>query len=688
MCRWSLVVPLGLSLSLAACGSGPSARSDGGPDLADGASKRDAADQDAPAGTKKLEGGAPGSPDASDGGAPTKHDASATDGAGQAAGEDGGIDAGGPCNPDAALTVAQSETYTPIAVGDRWTYREIEQRIDVSSLPAVESQERVVVIGTDTVGSATEFIADETLGGPPEDNPTYRYQLNDTGFIDDGTAPSPDDPTQYYGSPAYTEIRFPITTCSSYPQFSMPETGYAVTSTATDRSFETSTVKAGTYANALRHERSIGLVESAGGGAPDEVTSVVDWYAPGVGLVQRHVASSGSTYDYQLTGSLVGGVGRGVVPMDGIGSDLHVEGTPLGPDGPAIATDGTNFLVVQAFNTGYYQGGLQATLVGPDGTTIGSSAVYSGATAPHDPAVAYGGGQYLIVYPQVNQSGLMAQLVSAAGAAVGTPYVLGSSSTPASITYGNGVFVVATVTSTAVVIDVVNNQGHRIIETTPYTSTNDSPPPAVATDGTNFLVAWATRIADPNNGSTTQSNAAAARVNAQGQAIDSAVIAVSAETGVDEDFGMDFDGTNYVISWFHRPDSSLLDEGTVRAARFATNGMALDGTPSPAGGHALSQTSTPLTGPHIARFGATSMVVWYLNDVTKGQYRVVGTRLGADGSPLDTSPTDEGLWTSGSPYVGLPAIAWGGDRALMVAVGTGGATGYDWTLGDVLLFPF
>jgi hypothetical protein len=601
-----------------------------------------------------------------------------------------GVDAGGPCSLDAALSLTASKTYTPIAVGDRWTYRGIEQRTDVSGVPPIESQERVVVTGTDTTdGGATEFIVDDLFGPPTAENPTYHYQLNDTGFINDGTPAASQDPTQAYGSPQYAEVRFPITICSSYRQFSMFPAFYTVSSTAIDRSFETSTVTAGTYPDCLRHERSIAASRPVDGGAPFELaTSVVEWYAPGVGLVQRHVGLSGGSYDYHLTGSLVGGVGRGVVPMDSIASGLHVESAGFAPDAPAVASDGTNFLVVQAFNTGLYQGGVQAVLVGPDGETIQSSTVYSGGTAPHDPAVAYGGGQYLIVYPQINQTGLMGQLVSAAGAAVGTPYVVSSTTAPASIAFGNGVFEVATVTSTAVVIDVVDGQGHRIAETTPYSTKTGGSTPAIASDGTNFLVVWNTRMTDPITGATTQSNGAAARVNAQGQAIDSALTPVSAETGLDEDFDMDFDGTNYVVSWFHRPDPSLIDEGTVRAERFGTNGLSLDGTPSPAGGHAMSQTSTPRSGPRIARLGTTSMVVWYVNGATQFQNRVVGTRLGADGSPLDTSPTDEGIWISAAPFTATPAITWGGDRALMVAVEAGGTTGYDWSLGDVLLFPF
>lgn len=139
---------------------------------------------------------------------------------------------------------------------------------------------------------------------------------------------------------------------------------------------------------------------------------------------------------------------------------------------------------------------------------------------------------------------------------------------------------------------------------------------------------------------------------------------------------------------FHRTYPSLLGEGTIRAARVGRDGTLLDGAPAPAGGRALTFTDPSKFGrdyPRVGRLGSTTFVVWEHLDISSFERRITGTRLDAQGNPLDTSSTDDGLWIAMPGFAHTPAIAFGGDRSLVVSVQIGGN---DWTLGDTLLFPF
>jgi hypothetical protein len=382
-------------------------------------------------------------------------------------------------------------------------------------------------------------------------------------------------------------------------------------------------------------------------------------------------------------GNAVGGApDGGVWPMLPTGAR-----PPLGPNGPAVASDGTNFLVIQATNKDYYDGGIQAVVVDANGKAVTSAPLFHGMTAPYVPGIAFGAGHYLVVYAEVNQKTLWGLFVSTAGAVEGAPFVVSQSNyPPPAVAFGAGVFVVARASADAVIVNVVDPNGQVLSETKPYLSKNEALRAGISSDGTNFLIAWAVREPDPNTNATNATHVTAGRVNAQGAALDAAVIPVSAETGIDESFAAAFQGGQHFVSWFHRPNSSSLSSGTVRVARIGLDGSPLDGVPNPAGGHAVSFSKTPKDYPRLARFGSQLLVVWLLNDVANFDRRIAGTRVGLDGLPLDSSPTDEGLWLSPQrDYTDLPALAFAKDRALVAFALVSGTT---WSLKDTLVFPW
>jgi hypothetical protein len=341
---------------------------------------------------------------------------------------------------------------------------------------------------------------------------------------------------------------------------------------------------------------------------------------------------------------------------------------------------------VQSTSTGFQTGGLTSVLVGTDGQMIAETPLTQNMGAARFPAIAYGGGRYLVVYSEMNVGTVRGLLVAADGTAVGAPFEIASGSGDGAVAYGAGVFLVARVEKGSVWVTAVDAQGDVLGDSNPYPGETQASP-AIATDGTNFLVAWQTVATD---GST---HVAAGRVNAQGRAIDIDETRVSNGTGVEQEVDVAFDGTNYVLAWFQRPDPSLSDEGTIRVARIGANGSALDG-PSPTSGHAVSMTSSAKGHPRIARLGAGTLVVWQLGPagVVPG-YRIVGTRIGSDGTALDTSPTSEGLWISLEPLGPgnepvYPELAFGGAADLVVSVDRQGETMMVRKLDDTLVYPW
>jgi hypothetical protein len=89
-------------------------------------------------------------------------------------------------------------------------------------------------------------------------------------------------------------------------------------------------------------ERAVLSEQDAGDGPPlvRQVSSTVEWYAPGIGRVKRSVLTAGREYIFDITGALVGGVEHGVLPGGNIAM-LDVFWSFLGGiDRPAVASDG------------------------------------------------------------------------------------------------------------------------------------------------------------------------------------------------------------------------------------------------------------------------------------------------------------------------------------------------------------
>ena len=172
--------------------------------------------------------------------------------------------------------------------------------------------------------------------------------------------------------------------------------------------------------------------------------------------------------------------------------------------------------------------------------------------------------------------------------------------------------------------------------------------PAVAFNGTNFLVAWY----DYRSGSSY--DIYGARVSVGGAVLDPTGIAISTAAGFQEYPAVGSDGTNYLVVWHDGRDVGDLH---IYGARVSAGGAVLD----PAG-IAISTAAVEQYRPRIAFDGTNCLVVWY--DYRSGSpMDIYGARVSAGGVVLD--PAGIAISTAANEQVS-PAIAFDGTNYLVV----------------------
>lgn len=176
--------------------------------------------------------------------------------------------------------------------------------------------------------------------------------------------------------------------------------------------------------------------------------------------------------------------------------------------------------------------------------------------------------------------------------------------------------------------------------------------PALASDGTNFLLVWSD---DRSSTERTESGRSllAARVAPDGTVLDPVPLTVADGPGDESVPAVTFDGTNYVVVWaddagFYGPPRPASD---IRAARISPDGEVLD-----PGGFVVSSAEQPDSWPSVVSLGATTLVAWS----AEGD-GVRFARLSSSGDVLDPG----GVSVGSRPMVGRPALATDGAGALL-----------------------
>lgn len=335
---------------------------------------------------------------------------------------------------------------------------------------------------------------------------------------------------------------------------------------------------------------------------------------------------------------------------------------------PVVAFDGTNYLVVWTQNNGTPD--IWGTRVAPGGRVLDTEgfAISTAAGDQLQPAVAYGGGQFLVTWTNrvSGDDDVYMTKVSPAGVVAnpgGVPVSSGAQYANKSTVAWNGSrFLVAWVDSRggpvvntiyAARVDAVGVQDPSGIQLslTPAFETE----PTVASNGSDFLVAWSDNRT-PANGAEIW----ASRVTNAGVATAPGGFLVASRVGSQYLPAAAFDGTNYFVAYVQGAPTGERD---VYGTRVSSAGAVIDGTTT---GIAISTAPGDQTLPQIA-FNGSYLVVWtQRNGSTQDEF--FGARVATNGVVSDPTPF---LIANGGASTGVFP-----ERSAAVAKGPGGEWGF------------
>jgi hypothetical protein len=286
--------------------------------------------------------------------------------------------------------------------------------------------------------------------------------------------------------------------------------------------------------------------------------------------------------------------------LDIYGTRVSQDGTVLDPEGiliwttpndevrPRVAWDGANYLVVwHAIQPGIPTTSIYGARISPEGDLLDDYPIFvSNDTLMQNyhPAIAWDGTNYLVVW---EDSGGCYDSISIRGVRI-SPQGSVLDPDPIVIT--------------------------RLARFTSY--------PSVAWSGTNYLVVWKYFLETyyPNDIYGT-------RVAPDGQVLDSSGIPIGSVEGAAEEFpSVDWDGTNFFVTWRRTPNTSTL------GARVTPQGEVLDPDGIDLGGGGGYNQKRPAS----ASDGTTTLAVWeYQLDVDN--WNICGIRVDSGGTILDSS---------------------------------------------------
>jgi hypothetical protein len=599
-----------------------------------------------------------------------------------------------------------SQLYFPIGAGDQWFYNATTNDPNASAPTGFSV---VSVNGSHTVKnvSATVVTTASPIG-------------TSTGTLDNYYYASPGGIT-YLGNNDATDGVTPL--IIPYPQLLFPVNTGQVTSivgtnlslgkdtqgnpitgnlnyTIANADFESVTVPAGIFPNALKQVTSTSVTGTDSLTHQTVTLTGTDtiWLVPGIGTVKEvSVVNSNPsvTTENDLRGYIVNGTGHGLgVPVT-IASGTAISSIPGGfSSAPAIATDGTNFLVAVPQVAGAAAGQTLTWVgyvVGPSGIVLRSFNLTAAFPAPMGgstqmAALGYDGTNFLFVYASPNDApSLMAESVSPTGTVLAGPNtILGAAGSSPALAFNGTSYLLVFVGSNAVTqtdqvfAQALSPSSAQAIGSGPVPLVANSGTTgqyqsgiAIASDGANFLAVW-----DGCSGGG-ECGIDASRVDSTGTVLDSTAIAIvnapDTSTGASADApAVAFDGQNYLVGYVdYRPQGGS-GNSNISATRISPAGTLLDGTAAAAG---IAITTTPGNNSSpvsVASTGGESWVTWSSGSVS-AETQVGGVLVSTAGQVVNPVP-------AGSPVFESPIA---GGQMLTVTVGRAGAGLLAW-----LALPF
>jgi hypothetical protein len=360
------------------------------------------------------------------------------------------------------------------------------------------------------------------------------------------------------------------------------------------------------------------------------------------------------------------------------------QGTVLDPNGipvstaaddqelPALAFDGANFVVTWDDSRSGSYPDIYAARVTPQGTVLDPSGIPISTAASYQgyPALAFDGTNFLVTWED-SRSGSSRDIYAARLTPQGT--VLDTNGIPVSIAANYQGYSAVAFDGTSF---LVTSEDSRNGDTSDIYAARVTPQgtvldpngilvsiaasyresPAVAFDGTNFLVTWE----DHRNG--TYADIYAARVTPQGTVLDPSGIPISSAAGGQWSPAIAFDGANFLVTW---TDSRSGGSYHVYAARVTPQGTVLDPSGIP-----ISTAASYQGYPALAFDGANFLVTW--EDYRSGSYSdIYAARVTPAGVVFDTGPV-----VRQDSNQSCPALARGpGNQMFLVYQGWAGTVG-------------
>ncbi len=363
---------------------------------------------------------------------------------------------------------------------------------------------------------------------------------------------------------------------------------------------------------------------------------------------------------------------RGTTSRDIIGTRVDTAGTVLDPAGiavcdhpdyqgyPSASADGSNYLVVwhDIRNGGTWD--AYAARLDSAGTVLdpGGLPVCLDASQQFGFALAFDGANWLIAWhdSRNDHKDIFGIRVSSGGSVVdGAAFLISNSSVdqaePAMAFDGSNYLVVWHEWREGTLYDIratrVSPAG-TVLDPAGIgvcTHSSDAMYPAVAFDGSNYLIAWQ----DYRSGT---SDIYAARVTPAGVVLSPGNFPVSTAADRQERPALAFNGTRYLAVWQDRRSGGF----DIYGARVSTSGSVFD-----AGGLLISDGYRDQARPAVASDGQNYMAVW--EDARNVYDDIYGARIGPGGAVLDTL----GISIAGSPLAQEHAdVVYDGERYSVV----------------------
>ena len=380
------------------------------------------------------------------------------------------------------------------------------------------------------------------------------------------------------------------------------------------------------------------------------------------------VASVGSDFlvvwnvGYETHGVRVNGAGA----LSGTETKL---GSSTAPDSrPAIAANGSSYLVAweDTRNAGTTGNDIYGAPESASGAlTAGNIAITQASADQEDPSVASNGSGFLVVWADYRNSGttgwdIFGKQVSSSGVPQGSDFAISTASAdqmlPAVAFNGANFLVVwqdgrnSGTSGQDIYGRQVSSSFVPLGSDIPIaTEANDQPRPAVAAQGSSYLVVWwqARPLFDYYDiyGRLVASDGTP---SSQG----SFTIALGGDWNYSP--AVSSDGSNFLVVW---AGSAGAGPTQVIAVRVTTSGTLLDSTPV-----LLSTEQDAQYSPAVAANGQNYLVVWEQDRV--GVQNVFGARVSADGASI-LDPDGIPMFVSGNNQV-TPAVAASGSQYLVV----------------------